>query len=120
MREGLRLQPTSTTKFVSIIFFLFPYITSIKFLQISVSVCAGLIKLTNLRRLHIDSCTKIRSLPEDGLPSSIRELVIDHCLAIKSLPKNGLPSSLQKLHLYGEYISEELKRQCHKLEEPSG
>ncbi|CAM0957822.1 unnamed protein product [Alopecurus aequalis] len=74
---------------------------------------AGLTKLTNLKRLRVQGCPAIRSLPKDGLPSSLQELVICDCPAIKSLPKDGLPSSLLKLQVYG--ISEELKRQCHKL-----
>jgi hypothetical protein len=76
---------------------------------------AGLTKLTTLKRLQIYRCTEIRSLPKDGLPSSLGELVIINCPAIKSLPKGSLPNSLRELHLRGEDISEELKRQCRKL-----
>jgi hypothetical protein len=75
---------------------------------------AGLTKLTKLKRLQIYECTEIRSLPKDGLPSSLGELVITNCPAIKSLPKGSLQNSLRELHLRGK-ISEELKRQCHKL-----
>jgi hypothetical protein len=76
---------------------------------------AGLTKLTTLKRLQIYGCTEIRSLPKDGLPSSLGELVITNCPAIKSLPKGSLPNSLRELHLQGARISEELKRQCRKL-----
>jgi len=58
---------------------------------------AGLHRLPNLKRLGIYYCTAIRSLPKDGLPSSLQELKIKSCSAIRSLPKECLPSSLQKL-----------------------
>ncbi|KAM3407210.1 hypothetical protein ACQJBY_000952 [Aegilops geniculata] len=75
---------------------------------------AGLSKLASLNILRIFSCPAIQLLPKDGLPSSLQELEIVSCPAIKSLPKDGMPSSLRKLEVpYG--ISEELKRQCHKL-----
>ncbi|CAN6250230.1 unnamed protein product [Urochloa humidicola] len=96
---------------------------------------AGLHRLPNLKRLDIYRCAAIRSLPKDGLPSSLQEfscpavgsipkeclpnslrkLVISSCPVIKSLPKvDDLPSSLQELDVrYSE--SEELIRQCRKL-----
>ena len=58
---------------------------------------AGLHRLPKLKRLDINSCAAIRSLPKDGLPSSLQELEIDSCPAIRSVPKECLPSSLQKL-----------------------
>ncbi|RLN05365.1 hypothetical protein C2845_PM13G06620 [Panicum miliaceum] len=57
---------------------------------------AGLHMLPNLKILRIIR-TSIRSLPKDGLPSSLQELWIDSCPAIRSLPKEALPSSLQDL-----------------------
>jgi hypothetical protein len=53
--------------------------------------------------------------PSDGLPNSLRELVSTIVWPSNLCPKDGLPSSLRELHLRGEAISEELKRQCHKL-----
>ncbi|XP_062183963.1 uncharacterized protein LOC133887942 isoform X2 [Phragmites australis] len=75
----------------------------------------GLHRLLNLKRLQISNCRAIRSLPKDGLPSSLQELKISYCRAIRSLPKvDNLPSSLRVLDVrYSE--SEELKRQCRKL-----
>ncbi|CAM0957819.1 unnamed protein product [Alopecurus aequalis] len=75
------------------------------------SIPTGLTKLTNLKRLQIRVCSDIQLL--DGLPSSLQELVIARCPAIKSLPKDGLPSSLLKLQVYG--VSEDLKSQCRKF-----
>ncbi|KAI5010777.1 hypothetical protein ZWY2020_012914 [Hordeum vulgare] len=40
---------------------------------------AALNKLTNLKRLVICSCPALRSLPKDGLPSSLRELDVKGC-----------------------------------------
>nr|CAD45027.1 NBS-LRR disease resistance protein homologue [Hordeum vulgare] len=69
---------------------------------------------SSLQELDIKVCPAIKSLPKDGLPSSLQELEIRNCPAIKSLPKDGLPSSLRKLEVC-DGISEELKRQCRKL-----
>ncbi|TVU16126.1 hypothetical protein EJB05_39677, partial [Eragrostis curvula] len=69
---------------------------------------------TSLQELKISSCPAIRSLPKEGLPTSLQELEISYCPAIRSLPKDGLPSSLRLLDVqYGN--SEELRRQCRKL-----
>jgi len=99
---------------------------------------AGLHRLPKLKRLDINSCAAIRSLPKDGLPNSLQELEIDSCPAIRSLPKECLPSSLLKLVIgYCPAIrslpkvddlpsslrelnvcgrnSEELRRHCRKL-----
>ncbi|XP_048547382.1 putative disease resistance protein RGA3, partial [Triticum urartu] len=40
---------------------------------------AGLNKLTNLKRLRIWGCRALRSLPKEGLPSSLRELDVSRC-----------------------------------------
>jgi len=98
---------------------------------------AGLHRLPNLKRLDISYCAAIRSLPKDGLPSSLQELEIDSCPAIRSVPKECLPSSLQKLVIINcpairslpkvddlpsslreldvRDSSEELRRHCRKL-----
>ncbi|RLM74722.1 disease resistance protein RGA2-like [Panicum miliaceum] len=99
---------------------------------------AGLHRLPNLKRLDIYRCAAIRSLPKDGLPSSLQGLEIDSCSTNRSVPKKCLPSSLQKLVIIncpairslpkvgdlpsslGELVvrdseSEELRRHCHKL-----
>ncbi|KXG27159.1 putative disease resistance protein RGA1 [Sorghum bicolor] len=60
---------------------------------------AGLHGLPNLKRLNIYKCPAIRSLPKDGLPSSLQELEIDDCPAIQILHKDCLPTSLQKLEM---------------------
>ncbi|VAH52161.1 unnamed protein product [Triticum turgidum subsp. durum] len=95
---------------------------------------AGLHKLINLKKLTVDQCSSIRSLP--CLPSSLQELVIVWCCAIQSLP-NSLPNSLEKLTIYScndikslprdglpssmrvldvlRDNSEELRRECRKL-----
>jgi len=59
----------------------------------------GLHMLPNLKILRISYCESIRSLPKDGLPSSLQELEIQQCPAMKSLPKEALPSSLQELKI---------------------
>jgi hypothetical protein len=40
---------------------------------------AGLHKLTNLKRLEVDSCSAVRSLPKDVLPKSLQELDVCAC-----------------------------------------
>ncbi|KAI5010768.1 hypothetical protein ZWY2020_012905 [Hordeum vulgare] len=40
---------------------------------------AALNKLTNLKILEICACPALRSLPKDGLPSSLRELNVEDC-----------------------------------------
>uniref|UniRef100_A0A8R7RDT2 R13L1/DRL21-like LRR repeat region domain-containing protein n=1 Tax=Triticum urartu TaxID=4572 RepID=A0A8R7RDT2_TRIUA len=40
---------------------------------------AGLNKLTNLKRLRIWRCRALRSLPKEGLPSSLEELHAEDC-----------------------------------------
>ncbi|KAM0908169.1 hypothetical protein ACQ4PT_015620 [Festuca glaucescens] len=39
----------------------------------------GLHKLTNLKRLEVDSCPAVRSLPKDVLPKSLQELDVCAC-----------------------------------------
>ncbi|XP_022684147.1 putative disease resistance protein RGA3 isoform X2 [Setaria italica] len=76
---------------------------------------AGLHKLPNLKRLNIDTCKAICSLPKECLPNSLQKLVIRGCPGIRSLPKvEYLPSSLRELDV-GDSNSEELRRHCRKL-----
>jgi hypothetical protein len=75
---------------------------------------AGLTSLTKLKRLRIRDCPTIRTLPKDGLPSSLQELEIISCPALESLPKKGLPVSLRELNVR-DSNSEKLRRQCRKL-----
>ncbi|KAM0915944.1 hypothetical protein ACQ4PT_010487 [Festuca glaucescens] len=99
---------------------------------------SGLRKLTTLERLGINDCPAMRSLPRNGLPSSLQELsvedciklrclpaglykltnlkrlVIESCPAIRSLPKNGLPGSLQVLDVC-DCENEKLKQRCGRL-----
>jgi Leucine-rich repeat (LRR) protein len=79
-------------------------LTSLQVLQIRwysrlQSLPEGLSALPNLRRLDICGCDSFRSLPKDGLPSSLAELCIWGCDAIRSLPKGTLPSSLTELQI---------------------
>ncbi|KAK8449706.1 hypothetical protein SEVIR_7G260050v4 [Setaria viridis] len=112
----------------------------IRFCQCDKLQClpAGLHRLPNLKRLKIYGCAAIRSLPKEGLPSSLQKLVIHDCPGIRSMPKECLPNSLQKLVIRRcpgigslpkvEYLpsslrelvvddrnSEELRRHCRKL-----
>ncbi|TVU09077.1 hypothetical protein EJB05_42517, partial [Eragrostis curvula] len=48
------------------------------------------------------------------LPNSLQELEIFDCKAIRTLPKDGLPSSLRRLDVR-RCGNEELKRHCRKL-----
>ncbi|VAI53790.1 unnamed protein product [Triticum turgidum subsp. durum] len=59
---------------------------------------AGLHTLDSIKQLSIRSCPSPRSLPKDGLPSSLQKLDISGC-SMKSLPKDSLPSSLQQLEI---------------------
>ncbi|KAJ4824280.1 hypothetical protein Tsubulata_040814 [Turnera subulata] len=60
--------------------------------------------LPSLIELTLFSCTKLKSFPEGGLPSSIEKLVIVLCNGIESSPKGGFPPNLKELHILG----------CHK------
>ena len=67
--------------------------------KLTILANTGLHMLPNLKILRISYCESIRSLPRDGLPSSLQELEIQQCPAMKSLPKEALPSSLQELKI---------------------
>ncbi|GAU38262.1 hypothetical protein TSUD_119420 [Trifolium subterraneum] len=58
----------------------------------------GLQHLSSLESLRIKCCSRLKSLPEDMLPSSLKSLVIVSCPKLMSLP-NRLPSSLEILEL---------------------
>lgn len=58
----------------------------------------GLQHLSSLGDLKFKSCSRLKSLPEDMLPSSLKSLVFDYCPKLKSLP-DRLPSSLEILEL---------------------
>jgi len=56
-------------------------LTSLQYLNFScfhtlLCLPAGLHRLSNLKTLEIFSCGSLRSLPEDGLPSSLQELIV--------------------------------------------
>ncbi|KAK1685502.1 hypothetical protein QYE76_046350 [Lolium multiflorum] len=68
---------------------------------------------SSLRKLEIYRCGSLKSLP-NSLPSSLEILKISDYHAIRSLPKDGLPSSMLELDVH-DRNSEELKRACRKL-----
>ncbi|KAM0840424.1 hypothetical protein ACQ4PT_029747 [Festuca glaucescens] len=70
--------------------------------------------LTSLQELQFRWCNKLRCLPA-GLHklTNLKRLGIYYCLAIRSLPKNGLPSSLQVLHVI-DCGNQELKQRCRR------
>ncbi|KAJ4827833.1 hypothetical protein Tsubulata_048612, partial [Turnera subulata] len=53
----------------------------------------------NLTELTLFKCTKLRSFPEGGLPSSIQKLKISFCKGIESSPEGGFPSNLKVLEI---------------------
>ncbi|KAJ4828518.1 hypothetical protein Tsubulata_013238 [Turnera subulata] len=57
--------------------------------------------LPSLTDLRLSDCTKLRSFPEGGLPSSIEKLEISFCDEIESSPEGGFPSSLKELEIRG-------------------
>ncbi|KAJ4841794.1 hypothetical protein Tsubulata_048034, partial [Turnera subulata] len=61
--------------------------------------------LPSLTELTLSFCTKLRSFPGGGLPSSIEILKISDCPGIESSPEGGFPSNLKELEI----------RSCGKL-----
>ncbi|KAJ4835260.1 hypothetical protein Tsubulata_019646 [Turnera subulata] len=57
--------------------------------------------LPSLTELSLFRCTKLKSFPEGGLPSSIEKLKIALCDGIESPPEGGFPSNLKELHIWG-------------------
>ncbi|KAJ4828519.1 hypothetical protein Tsubulata_013239, partial [Turnera subulata] len=57
--------------------------------------------LPSLTELKIYICTKLRSFPKGGLPSSIEVLEISECKGIESSPEGGFPSNLKELYISG-------------------
>ncbi|CAL4992279.1 unnamed protein product [Urochloa decumbens] len=72
---------------------------------------------TSLQQLEFFGCLSLQFIPE-GLHrlSSLKKLVINGCPKIISLPKEGLPSSLKQVKLL-TFISNELHEACNKLKE---
>ncbi|KAJ4830549.1 hypothetical protein Tsubulata_017532 [Turnera subulata] len=64
--------------------------------------------LPSLTKLELRSCTKLRSFPEGGLPSSIESLKIFFCKEIESSPEGGFPSNLKRLiiHSCGKLVAD--------------
>ena len=61
---------------------------------------AGLHKLTNLKRLVVDSCPAVRSLPKDGLPKSLQELDVKYCGNEELIQQcRGLVGTIPKIRL---------------------
>jgi len=71
--------------------------------------------LTSLQNLEFVLGYKLQRLPA-GLHKfiNLKTLRISYCRAIKSLPKDGLPSSMLELDVYW-HNNEELRRECRKL-----
>ncbi|KAF5193592.1 Exocyst complex component exo70e2 [Thalictrum thalictroides] len=66
-----------------------------------------------LQKLNISGCSKLTTLPELLLLSSLKQLEISRCPSLKSLPSKGLPTSLQYFVIIDCPL---LKEQCHKDE----
>ncbi|XBI23164.1 hypothetical protein VPH35_064096 [Triticum aestivum] len=71
--------------------------------------------LTSLQDLQFVCCSKLRCLPA-GLHklTNLKRLNITLCPAMRSLPKNGLPTSLQEFDVHG-CGNEKLKQRCRRL-----
>ncbi|KAE8807788.1 putative disease resistance protein RGA4 [Hordeum vulgare] len=70
--------------------------------------------LTSLQRLEFWFCYKLEHLPAAlNKLTNLKRLVIFGCLAVRSLPKDGLPSSLRELVAQG--VNEELREHCKRL-----
>ncbi|PHT35017.1 hypothetical protein CQW23_26817 [Capsicum baccatum] len=55
--------------------------------------------LTSLESLYISDLPQVKSLLEEGLPSSLSVLTIGNCRNLQSLPVEGIPSSLSELSI---------------------
>ena len=56
--------------------------------------------LPKLEKLHIRCCPELKHLPEMKTLDSLTELVIQECTKLNSLPKNGLPSNVNLLRIH--------------------
>ncbi|XLR59092.1 hypothetical protein HN51_013451 [Arachis hypogaea] len=56
--------------------------------------------LPKLEKLHIISCPELKHLPEMKNLSMLNELVIEECTKLNSLPKNGLPGNVKLLRIH--------------------
>ncbi|KAI9187363.1 hypothetical protein LWI28_027266 [Acer negundo] len=92
------------------------YISNCKDL-VSLSGEGSLISFSSLELLSIRGCSKLESLPDEGLPAelkclkslgkkgtlkslnSLKDLQIEDCASLLSFPEDGLPTSLQHLHI---------------------
>ncbi|XP_073357897.1 uncharacterized protein, partial [Aegilops tauschii subsp. strangulata] len=72
---------------------------------------AGLHRVSSLETLRIEYGRSFKSLPKDGLPSSLKYLEIWCCSAFKSPPKDSLPSSLTHLEIHGCSAFESLPKE---------
>ncbi|KAL6327974.1 hypothetical protein AAG906_031318 [Vitis piasezkii] len=59
----------------------------------------GLQSLTCLEELSLQSCPKLESLPETGLPPMLRSLVLQKCKSLKLLPHNYNSGFLEYLEI---------------------
>ncbi|KAK8557963.1 hypothetical protein V6N13_050313 [Hibiscus sabdariffa] len=73
----------------------------------------GLQKLTSLHSLGIDSCNKLDSLPEHGLPSSLFKIWITHCSLLNPKLRNRKGKEWSKIaHIHSIHLDEV---KSHKL-----
>ncbi|CAL5379216.1 unnamed protein product [Camellia sinensis] len=72
-------------------------------------------KLASLQRLHIMFCSRLASLPKEGLPPSLLHLRIWDCPELVTFPEQGFPPSLLSLEIWG--CNPILKQKCEKGKE---
>ncbi|KAF3457763.1 hypothetical protein FNV43_RR02422 [Rhamnella rubrinervis] len=69
--------------------------------------------LPSLRKLMVESCSKLVALPPLSSLNSLKHLEIKHCPMLHSLPDEGLPASLEFLLIND---CPKLKERCSKAE----
>ncbi|TXG66483.1 hypothetical protein EZV62_007758 [Acer yangbiense] len=72
------------------------YISNYKDLM-SLSGEGSLISFSSLELLSIQGCSKLESLPDEGLPTELKCLIIASCTSLKSLGTKGTLKSLNSL-----------------------